>query len=170
MKRGAEDEMQRDRVGSLCVSPWASVIEISLDRIPLEAFYLCSHVRKTAPSFILWLWKFLNTIWPRPPQISLLGGRRWEPILLAHSLHIRGKVGGAVYIIFQCLWPLFSSKNKIIRGGVGGSWVGYRDILSMYRWSQFSYEWSVAVTGWKSKRKLITPKTNHKLNIMYFQT
>jgi hypothetical protein len=25
--------------------------------------------------------KIWNTIWPTPPQISLLGGRRWEQIL-----------------------------------------------------------------------------------------
>jgi hypothetical protein len=37
--------------------------------------------------------KILNTIWPPPPQISLLGGQRWEPVLLAHSLRIKGRAG-----------------------------------------------------------------------------
>jgi hypothetical protein len=34
----------------------------------------------------------------------LTGGRRSEPILLDHSLYIRGRAAGAVYLIFSCLW------------------------------------------------------------------
>jgi hypothetical protein len=53
--------------------------------------------------------KILNTILTPSPQISLLGGRRCGPILLAQSLQIRGRVEEAVYIIFSYLRLIFAN-------------------------------------------------------------
>jgi hypothetical protein len=62
-----------------------------MSRLPLHGFFLRRHVLSTAPSFILWWWKFEILFDPLPRSSSFLEGQRWQPIQMGHSLHTRGR-------------------------------------------------------------------------------
>jgi hypothetical protein len=67
-----------------------------MGRLLLHAFSLWRHVFSTAPPFtsILWWWKYEILFPPFPRNSSSLGGQRWQPIQMGHSLHIRGRGRG----------------------------------------------------------------------------
>jgi hypothetical protein len=60
---------------------------------------------KTVPRKSVWY-----MIWdvsfgsPPPPQLSLHGGQRWQPIQMGYSLHIRGRGGRAVLVFFSFVY------------------------------------------------------------------
>jgi hypothetical protein len=47
--------------------------------------------------------KFRNTIFPPPPQLSLLGGLRCQAIQMEHDPYIAEITQKAVFIV-RCLW------------------------------------------------------------------
>jgi hypothetical protein len=68
-------------------------IDISL---PLRSVYLCRHVLSTVSPFILWWWKFEIQFDPPSRSSFFIGGQRWQPIQMGHSLHIRGRGEGGL--------------------------------------------------------------------------
>jgi hypothetical protein len=72
--------------------------------LPLHCFYLWRHVLSTAPPFMLWWGKFEILFDPLTHSSSFIGGQRWQPIQMGHSLHIRGRIGGGLYNLQTCLW------------------------------------------------------------------
>jgi hypothetical protein len=83
----------------LLVKPLGKTIDISW-LLPVT-----SCIVDTAPPFILWGIKFINTILPPPPPFSLhIGGQRWQPIQMGHRLHIRGGGGGCLDNLLMSMW------------------------------------------------------------------
>jgi hypothetical protein len=72
-----------------------------LSRPPSRPLYLWFHVPLIAPSFILW-WPETEILFdPLHRSSPYIGGQRWQPSQMGHSLHIRrsgwGGGGGGIY-------------------------------------------------------------------------